>query len=155
MPMRIGSDLPELGGATEWVGPRVDRADLVGSPTLIHFWAVSCYICKNNLPTLAQWRDAYGPKGLKVVSVHMPRSEADTDVAKVKADIAAYGITEPCAVDNDHQIKDAFQNVQGFVPAYFLFDADGKLRNRTAGDAGLKMLEGTLKRLMETEPAAV
>ena len=26
----------------------------------------------------------------------------------------------PCAVDNLHQLRDAFQNEQGYVPAYYL-----------------------------------
>jgi hypothetical protein len=152
MPLRIGTDMPELTGATEWIGPEVIREELAGSPTLVHFWSVSCYICKNNLPTLREWKETFCPRGLKVVAVHMPRSEAELDVEKVKAAIAEHEITEPCAIDNDHEIGDRFQTA-GLWPHYFLFDADGKMRSRAAGDAGLKMIDTSLRRLFEAEHA--
>ena len=148
MPMRTGTPMPDLTGATEWMNGAVTREDLVGSPTLVHFWAVSCYICHNNAPKLKEWREEYGPKGLKFVAVHMPRMESDTEVAKVQEDLGPMLITESCAVDNEHALAELFQN--SYVPAYFLFDAEGNLRSRAAGDAGLGMLEGTLKRQFET-----
>ena len=56
MPLRISTEMPELDGATEWLNGTADRANLAGAPTLVHFRSVSCYICKNNLPTLKQWK---------------------------------------------------------------------------------------------------
>jgi hypothetical protein len=41
-------------------------------------------------------------------------------------------------------VADAFDN--RYVPAYFLFDRVGLLRSRSAGDAGLGLLEGALAR---------
>jgi thiol-disulfide isomerase/thioredoxin len=146
MPMRTGTPLPDLSGATEWINSTADRADLVGSPLLVHFWAVSCHVCHDNMPTVAAWREQYAANGLKVVAVHMPRQPEDMDVERVRADAASMGITEPLAVDNTHGVADAFQNE--FVPAYFLFDAEGNLRSRAAGYTGLSMLEGALKRVL-------
>ena len=146
MPMRTGTPLPELGGATEWINSPAGRADLVGSPLLVHFWAVSCHVCHDNMPTVAAWREQHAADGLKVVAVHMPRQPEDMDVERVRADAASMGITEPLAVDNTHGVADAFQNE--FVPAYFLFDAEGNLRSRAAGYTGLSMLEGALKRVL-------
>ena len=54
-----------------------------------------------------------------MIGIHMPRYEADTDVETVRDLISKYEITEPVAVDNEHKLKDAFQNDQGFVPAYY------------------------------------
>ncbi|MFM7321190.1 MAG: redoxin domain-containing protein [Armatimonadota bacterium] len=153
MPLRSGSDLPELSGATEWIGGSVRREDLLGSPTLIHFWSLSCYICKNNLPHLRAWKDTYAPQGLKVVAVHMPREEVETDVEKVRSAIAEHSIDEPCAIDNHHDIKDAFLNEAGYVPHYYLFDREGKLRARAAGDAGVAGIEAALAKLFAEETA--
>lgn len=147
MPLRLGSDLPELSGATDWLNGTVRREDLLGAPVLVHFWSLSCYICKNNLPHLQGWKRAYADRGLRVVAVHMPRSEDETDVEKVKASAAEHGITEPCAIDNFHDVKDAFLNEAGFVPHYYLFDAEGKLRSRAAGDAGVAGIDAALKKL--------
>jgi thiol-disulfide isomerase/thioredoxin len=120
---------------------------------LVHFWAVSCGICKDNMPRIAEWRESYRDDGLRVIAIHMPRYPADTDVRAVHAAVAQYGITEPCAVDNRHQLRDAFQNDQGYVPAYYLFDAEGRLRSFAAGERGLGMLSAALDRTLAAAKA--
>lgn len=150
MPMRIGTEMPQLNGATEWLGTTQEFAESEskGQPTIVHFWSVSCGICKDNLPRIAEWRDEHRERGLRVIAVHMPRYEADTDVEAVRDAIATYKITEPCAIDNEHKLRDAFQNDQGYVPAYYLFDGEGKLRSFAAGERGLDLLKATLERIL-------
>lgn len=150
MPMRIGTQLPSLEGATEWTSSNLEEVNslIQGKPTLIHFWAVSCGICKTNLPRIAEWRDKYKEDGLRVVAVHMPRYPEDQDLVAVREAIEKFGIVEPCAIDNLHKMRDAFQNDQGFVPAYYLFDQEGKLKSFAAGERGLDMLSSALNRLM-------
>ena len=150
MPMRIGTEMPVLDGATEWFGGTQAHAEATAKegPTLVHFWSVSCGMCKDNLPRVAAWREARKAEGLRVIAVHMPRYEADTDVEAVREAIAKYSITEPCAVDNEHKLRDAFQNDQGYVPAYYLFDAQGKLRSFAAGERGLDMLSAAVDRVL-------
>jgi len=90
-----------------------------------------------------------------VIAVHMPRYESDTDVEQVRDMIATFKITEPCAVDNEHKLRDAFQNDKGYVPAYYLFDREGKLRGFAAGERGLDILKATLDRVLaQTSEAA-
>ena len=103
---------------------------------------------------MPQWRDESKEQGLRVIAVHMPRYEADTDVEAVREAIANNAITEPCAVDNEHKLKDAFQNDQGYVPAYYLFDGEGKLRGFAAGERGLDLLKATLDRVMNAAHGA-
>jgi hypothetical protein len=105
-------------------------------------------MCKENMPRVASWRDGLREKGLRVIAVHMPRYESDTDVEQVRDMIATFKITEPCAVDNEHKLRDAFQNDQGYVPAYYFFDSDGKLRGFAAGERGLDLLQATLDRML-------
>ena len=156
--MRIGTVVPGLHGATEWFnGTQAHaEAEAKGRPTLVHFWSVSCGICKENRPRVSQWRDELREQGLRVIAVHMPRYEADTDVEAVREAIATYGITESCAIDNEHKLREAFQNDQGYVPAYYLFDAEGKLKSFAAGERGLDMLKSALERTMQqaSQPAA-
>jgi len=157
MPMRIGTQMPKLDGATEWFnGTQAHaEAEAVGHPTLVHFWSVSCNICKDNLPRVAQWRDEKKEQGLRVIAVHMPRYEADTDVEKVRDSISEHGIVEPVGVDNEHKLRDAFQNDQGYVPAYYLFDSEGKLKSFAAGERGLDMLKSAIERLLSTQQTVV
>jgi len=148
--MRIGTELPALDGATEWFGGTQAAAETLvkEGPTLVHFWSISCGTCKENLPRVAAWREERKAEGLRVIAVHMPRYEADTDVEAVRDAIIEYKITEPCAIDNLHKLRDAFKNDQGFVPAYYLFDAEGKLRSFAAGERGLDMLSAAVDRVL-------
>jgi len=150
MPMRIGTMMPSLDGATEWaIGSEAGAvAEAAGHPTLVHFWSLSCGICKENMPKVAEWRDQRRAEGLRVIAIHMPRYPADTDVNAVKETIASLGLTEPCAIDNQHALRDAFKNEQGYVPAYYLFDGAGKLKSFAAGERGLGMLSAALERLL-------
>jgi thiol-disulfide isomerase/thioredoxin len=152
MAMRIGTKMPSFDGATEWFSGTQAHAEeeVRDRPTLVHFWASSCGTCKDNLPRVAEWRDEKRDQGLRVVAIHMPRYEADTDVEVVRDLIAKYNITEPCAVDNEHKLREAFQNDQGFVPAYYLFDAEGKLKSFAAGERGLDMLKSAIERVLES-----
>ena len=154
MPMRIGTEMPKLDGATEWFGGTQAHAEAeaLGRPTLVHFWSVSCGICKENMPRVAEWRDSRREDGLRVIAVHMPRYEADTDVEAVREAVSLYNISEPCAVDNQHKLRDAFQNEHGYVPAYYLFDAQGKLKSFAAGERGLDMLTSAVERLLAATP---
>jgi thiol-disulfide isomerase/thioredoxin len=150
MPMRIGTPLPSFEGATEWFGGTQAHAEAEtrDHPTLVHFWASSCGICKDNLPRVAEWRDEKREQGLRVIAIHMPRYESDTDVEVVRDLISKFNISEPCAIDNEHKLRDAFQNDQGFVPAYYLFDAEGKLKSFAAGERGLDMLKSAIDRVL-------
>ena len=151
MPMRIGTEMPSFDGATEWISGSDEVAK--GHPTLVHFWSISCGICKENMPRVAEWRDRYAGDGLRVIAIHMPRYPVDTDVDAVRAAVDKYEVTEPCAVDNWHKLRDAFQNDHGYVPAYYLFDAEGKLRSFAAGERGLGMLSAALERTLDAANA--
>jgi len=147
MPMRLKSPMPSLDGATEWFNAEgFDPKELEGNPVLIHFWAVSCHICHEVMDDVVSYVHKYKDHGLKVVAVHMPKQESDLDVEKVKKDIADYNIVQPVAVDNTHAITDAFENQ--FVPAFFLFDREGKLFFRAAGDKGLQNVQPKIAALL-------
>jgi thiol-disulfide isomerase/thioredoxin len=153
--MRIGTPMPSLAGATEWFNGAAEEAlnEAAGRPVLVHFWSLSCGMCKENLPRVAEWREQYREAGLRLIAVHLPRYPADTDVAAVREAIAAYGIIEPCAVDNEHKLRDAFLNEHGYVPAYYLFDGRHKLKSFAAGEYGVKVIEPALERLMKAAKA--
>ncbi|MCM3733048.1 TlpA family protein disulfide reductase [Fictibacillus nanhaiensis] len=147
--MRLRSDMPELNGATEWINGEVSKSDLVGDkPTLIHFWSVSCGLCKEAMPSINQFRDDYKDE-LNVIAVHMPRSEKDLDITQIKEVAAEHDITQPIFVDNDHALTDVFENE--YVPAYYVFDAEGKLRHYQAGGDGMKMLTKRVNRVLGKE----
>ena len=157
MPMRIGDTMPSLEEATTWFnGSWEDQQEHIkGKPVLVHFWAVSCGICKEKMPQLRDIISKYGDRGLQTIAVHMPRYEADTDLDTVNQMMSTIGITEPTAIDSLHKLKDAFQNEQGWVPVYFLFDAEGKLKTRAAGEFGVSVLQTALDKMFPATAEAV
>lgn len=147
MPLKMDSPMPSLEGGTDWFNSAPIRTeDLKGFVVLVHFWAVSCVICKEALPQIYSWIDRYGPNGLKVIAVHMPRQESDTDINAVEDDISSHKIEHPCVVDNWHSITDSFENK--FVPSYYIFDRNLKLRHFQAGEQAIKMVGPVLERLL-------
>ncbi|PLT28024.1 TlpA disulfide reductase family protein [Peribacillus deserti] len=145
--MKLREQMPELNGATAWLNGELTRDELVGTkPTLIHFWSVSCHLCKEAMPQVNQFRDDFKDK-LNVVAVHMPRSEDDLDMGQIEAVAKEHGITQPIFVDSELKLNDAFENQ--YVPAYFVFDKEGKLRHFQAGGSGMKMLEKRVNRVLD------
>jgi thiol-disulfide isomerase/thioredoxin len=147
MPMRMGTPMPALEGAAEWVNGQPNTADLAGSPVLVHFWSVSCGSCHEIMPKVKEWAATYAERGLKFVGIHMPRSEKDTNVDAVKQDMEKTGVTWPTAIDNTTAIKEAFGNE--FVPAFYVFNSEGVLRHFQAGDRGVSMLESAIERILK------
>lgn len=145
--MKLREQMPELTGATEWLNGEVTREELVGEkPTLIHFWSISCHLCKEAMPQVNEFRDQYKDK-LNVVAVHMPRSENDLNIEEIKQVAAEFSITQPIFIDSEHKLTDVFENQ--YVPAYYVFDKDGKLRHFQAGGSGMKMLEKRVNRVLD------
>ena len=145
--MKLREQMPELEGATAWLNGKKTKAELVGEkPTLIHFWSVSCHLCKEAMPEVNAIRDRL-KKSLNVIAVHMPRSADDLDLADIKLVAAAHNMTHPIFVDSKVKLTDRFDN--DYVPAYYVFDRDGRLRHFQAGDGGMTMLEKRVKRMID------
>ncbi|MFD1361508.1 TlpA family protein disulfide reductase [Lentibacillus salinarum] len=145
--MKLRDPLPDLNGAARWLNSKsLTKNDLIGKyPVLIHFWSISCDTCKQAMPIVNELRDTFQGQ-LRVIAVHMPRSEADEDVYEVRRSAKKHHMTQPIAVDHAHTITNAFHN--RYVPAYYLFDANGKLRHRQTGSSGLQMLQKRIDRVI-------
>jgi len=144
--MKLREPMPALEGATEWLNGQVTKDELIGEkPTLFHFWSISCHLCKEAMPQVNQFRDDFNDK-LNVVAVHMPRSENDLDMDEIKKVASEHGITQPIFIDSELKFADSLENQ--YVPAYYVFDKEGKLRHFQAGGGGMKMLEKRVNRVL-------
>ncbi|MDY0396235.1 TlpA family protein disulfide reductase [Virgibacillus halophilus] len=145
--MKLRDQMPELNGATKWLNSApITRAELLDDrPTLFHFWSVSCSLCKDAMPNVSKFRDKYKDE-LHVIAVHMPRLKKDLDIKQIMKVAQEQGITQPIFIDNRHKLTDAFDN--RYVPAYYLFDKDGKLRHFQSGGGGMSMLRKRLNRVL-------
>ncbi len=145
MPLRMRSPLPSLEGATAWINGEPESGSLEDRP--VFFWSISCYICHDVAERVNAWRDKYAAEGLRFISIHQPRSEAELDVEAVRKDaLEVMKLTQPCAIDNDHTLVERFQNE--FVPAYYVFDRNHELRHFQAGDKGYDRIEAAIERVL-------
>jgi thiol-disulfide isomerase/thioredoxin len=134
---------PDFSTWQNWI--TLITPDIPESLTIIHVWSKSCPACHENMPHVQKLKKEYAEKGLQVIGVHRPMRELDMDVDEVRKVAAELGVTEPCALDNDHKIGDAL-GVDAW-PTYFLFDETGKLRRRAKGNFGVRMIEQALIRM--------
>jgi thiol-disulfide isomerase/thioredoxin len=146
--LKLRDKMPELTGATEWLNSaEINKKELIGNkPTLIHFWSVSCDLCKRSMPRVQQIRKKY-MDDLTVIAVHMPRSKKDLNVNLIQKKAAAYSITEPICIDGEEKLTREFNNLQ--VPSFFLFDDQGILRYMQKGSGNVNMLKNRLERLLQ------
>jgi thiol-disulfide isomerase/thioredoxin len=112
--------------SSEWInsGP-LTLESLRGSLVLIEFWTFDCYNCRNTLPWLKAIHSEYGPRGLKVVSVHTPELPQERDPANVRDAVKDLGIGYPVMIDGDFSYWRALKN--RYWPAFYLVDRDGKI----------------------------
>jgi thioredoxin-like negative regulator of GroEL len=148
------SPLPSFDGVGSWINGGAPTPDeLAGKPVLVHFWSVSCYICHDVAAQVGEWRDRFGPLGLEVIAIHQPRGPEELDLARVTEDaVGAMGLTQRCAVDNDHTIVDRFENQ--FVPGYYVFNRKHELRHFQAGDKGYDRVVAAIERVLDEEEEA-
>ena len=146
MPMRLREELPAFDQALRWANDPVRREQLTGHPVLVHFWAVSCQLCKEELAIVNHWRLVYGEQyGLQVIGVHMPRTAIDA-AANAEAVIKEYELEHPIVLDEQLSLSREFRNA--FVPAYYVFDRQLELRYSQAGERGLHMVDQRLRRVL-------
>jgi len=144
MALEVGSGMPSFAAATAWIGDPVTSSDVSGQATLVHFWAISCPICKLGMCQLKEWKREFPV--MRFIAVHMPRQETDMCEDSVRAAVAEIGMSEVCAIDNSHAVGEAFQT-SGVWPCYFLYDSNATLRRRGVGSNGLGLLHGPALRL--------
>lgn len=147
MALRWRTVLPDLTGATEWVNGQVGKDFLLGRPVLVHFWSVSCHLCKEAFPILNFWKEIYSQSHqLQVIGVHSPRTGKDMEVAAVKHMIQEYEMTHPVLLDQQRIVTKAFQN--DWVPAYYIFDDQLRLRHYQTGESHLQQVDQRLKKVL-------
>jgi peroxiredoxin len=110
-----------------------------GRPVLVDFWATWCAPCVKALPHLQQLHREMGDR-LQVVGIG---SEA---AAKVQAFAERHGVTYPLLVD-DGSAAEAYR-VEG-LPAIFLLDAEGVVREQFAGYQDYETIRQAVDRLLE------
>jgi len=147
---------PELIGDS-WLNlPKGTKLSLVsrkGKVTVLHFWTYGCINCKRNLPAYQRWQKAFAAKGVVVIGIHSPETEAERDPTNVAKQVKELGITYPVLLDAELKNWNRWQ--QRVWPAVCLIDKrgwaryawEGELEWRGAGGEAkmTQLIEGLLK----------
>lgn len=127
----IGKSAPEWRDL-EWLqGGPLALEDLRGRVVLVRFWLVGCSYCRTTAPALVGLHEEYGDRGLTVVGIHHPKSEAARDPALVRRAAEHYGFDFPVALDNRWSTIRAYgvgSALTRFTSVSFLIGPDGTIR---------------------------
>ncbi|MEZ6138722.1 MAG: TlpA disulfide reductase family protein [Pirellulaceae bacterium] len=118
----VGQQAPKLTGQPI-TGSELPKV-ATGSRTLIHFWAVWCGPCKNDIPTL----NRRAKNGLNVIGVHAPGTQRE----EIEAVIKETGMDYPVILGKDEKLA-GFERGKisgypvGMFPCCVLIDKDGNV----------------------------
>ncbi|WP_321887816.1 cytochrome c biogenesis protein DipZ [Paraburkholderia bannensis] len=143
----VEGTLPSFDGATTWLNSApLTPQDLLGKVVVVNFWTYSCINCLRTLPYLKTWAQRYQDDGLVVVGVHTPEFAFEHNVGNVKRALGDLGIRYPVALDNDYRIWNAFGN--SYWPAFYIVDAQGRVRYHHFGEGGYGQAEQAIRQLL-------
>ena len=127
----IGTPAPEWKGI-EWIqGEPTTLADLRGKVVLVRFWLMGCSYCTRTAPALRDLSQRYKDRGLVVVGLHHPKSDAARDPKAVAQAARSLGFEFRVGLDNDWKTIRAYgvgSVFQRFTSVTFLIDRQGLVR---------------------------
>ena len=138
---------PGFDGAVTWLNsaPLTSR-QLRGKVVLVDFWTYSCINCIRTFPYVRAWASKYRDHGLTVVGVHTPEFKFEQDLTNVNAAVGRFQLDFPIAVDSNQAIWQAWGN--RYWPAYYLVDANGKIRYKQFGEGDFDKMERAIQSLL-------
>jgi thiol-disulfide isomerase/thioredoxin len=144
---RIPSEgrMPDFDGATGWLDtPPLTAAALRGKVVVVDFWTYSCINWRRQLPYVRAWAERY-PE-LVVLGVHTPEFSFEHDAELVRYAVRTMNVPYPVAIDSDHAIWDAFDNL--YWPALYFIDAQGRIRHHQFGEGDYETSEMVIRQLL-------
>jgi thiol-disulfide isomerase/thioredoxin len=160
---RIYPMAPQIAPSDTWINAKpLTLADLRGKVVILHFYAFECVNCRRNLPIYAELHRAFADKGVVVIGVQTPETEAEKDPGKVIAAAKDEGIEYPVVFDGDSATWKAWGNTMW--PTVYVIDQQGYLRVWWQGELqwqgakGDEVIRGAVEKLLggkpDAEPAA-
>lgn len=142
----LARSAPEISAQT-WINTEPKHlVDLTGKVTLLEFWTLGCYNCRNVEPHVKEWHRKYSGRGLVVIGVHSPETLAERDVVTVERYVREHGILYAVAIDGDFATWRCYGN--SAWPAIYLIDRQGKIRFVQVGEGRYAETEREIETLL-------
>jgi thiol-disulfide isomerase/thioredoxin len=129
-------------------GKTLRLSDLRGKAVLLNFWATWCGPCKIEMPWFVDLQKQYASQGLQIVGVAMDDGSKE-DIAQFAKDM---GVNYPILIGKE-SVGDQYGGVPA-LPESFLIARDGKIVDKIIGLRGKSEIEDSIKKALETRPAA-
>jgi peroxiredoxin len=129
-------------------GDEMALSKLRGTVVLLDFWATWCAPCRESIPHLIQLHKTYQEKGFKVIGISIDK-EKDGDA--LRHYVKSMDIPYPVVLASDEVTRQ--YGVSG-IPATFLIDREGKIREKVVGfnDTIAEHLTAKVSELTEEKP---
>ena len=138
---------PSLIGATEWLNSApLTPASLRGKVVLVNFGTYTCINWLRTLPYIRAWAEKYKSQGLVVITVHTPEFGFEHNIDNVRREVTGLRLDYPIVVDNDYAVWEAFAN--HYWPAFYLIDAQGRIRYHHFGEGNYEQSEMMIQQLL-------
>lgn len=110
---------------------------LQGKAVLINFWATWCPPCRQEMPAMQAFQQAYQADGVTVVAINTGET-----AEKVQPYVDQLDLTFTVLLDPDMQVASAFRVFS--VPTSFFVDQYGVVRERYAGTLTYEQMEAKM-----------
>ncbi|MGH7631035.1 MAG: redoxin domain-containing protein [Gemmatimonadales bacterium] len=122
---------------TSWLNADrpVTLESLRGRVVLLNFWTFTCYNCRNALPSLVAFDQAYRARGLTLIGIHTPEFPpyaGEHDKANLAEALKRHGIEYANAQDNDARTWNLYRI--RYWPSHVLIDRKGQIRYEGYGE---------------------
>ncbi|MGZ4680488.1 MAG: redoxin domain-containing protein [Ilumatobacteraceae bacterium] len=144
---------PSVEAADGWLNTTgVTGASLGGRVVLYEFWTFACINCRHTLSHVKAWQTRYARDGLMIVAIHTPEFDFEAVPKNVADYVTENEITYAVALDPHRDVWRAWDN--HYWPAFYLYDATGRLRLRHFGEGSYNSTENAIRTLLEVDPAS-
>lgn len=118
-------------------GEVVSLADFRGKKVLLNFWATWCPPCRDEVPDMVDFYDAYGDD-VEIVAVNTTYSE--TNPAGIQPFLDEFGVDFTVVKDEDGLVSDSVFAVH-VLPTSYIINRDGIIMNIARGPLTYELME--------------
>ena len=140
---------PELRNSGTWINSTpLTLKSLKGKVVLLEFWAFDCDPCIEAMPHIRELYSRYENKGLVTIGIHVPRTDDEKKLPKLRDAVKRMDIRFPQVSDNAQKIWSDYRC--DLWPTVFVIDRNGSIRYSHGGVGRYDDLENTIQALLDS-----